>query len=101
MTCVYTGSCQLSVLGEGLVCLSNNEVILHIGSHVNYFICYNACSLVYLSVGSLDEAVLIDPCESSQIGDKSDIRTFRGLDRTHSSVVAVVNVTYLESGTVS
>ena len=36
-----------------------------------------------------------------KVGDQTDVRTFRGLDRAHSSVVGVVNVTNLESGTVS
>ena len=36
-----------------------------------------------------------------QVGDQTDVRTFRGLDRAHSAVVGVVYVTNLESGAVT
>ena len=99
--CVYAGSGESAFLVEGLVRLSYNVVILNVGGHVNDLVENLAGSLVNASVGSLDEAVNVDPCESSKVGDQTDVRTFRGLDRAHSSVVGVVYVTNLESGSVS
>ena len=37
----------------------------------------------------------------SQIGNQADVRAFRGLNRTHAAVVAVMNVADLKSGAVT
>ena len=93
--------CEVTVFCQRFVRLCDNVVIFHIRSHVDYFICNAAGLLVHTAVRCLNKTVLVDPCESCQIRDQTDVRTFRRLDRAHSSVVAVVYVTYLESGTVT
>ena len=101
VTGIYSGTCKLAFLGKRLVSLSNGIIILYIGSHIYNFIGYNTCSLIHLSVRCFDEAVLIYPCERCKVGDQTDVRSFRSLDGAHSSVVGVVNISNLESCTVS
>ena len=91
----------MTVFCQRFVCLCDNVVIFHVGSHINHFVGDAAGFLVHLAVRSLNEAVLVDSCESCQIGDQTDVRTFRCFDRAHSAVVAVVYVTNFESGTVT
>ena len=51
-----------------------------------------------LPVGRLDEAVLVDSAVGRQRADQADVRTFRGLDRADTAVVAVVDVADVEAG---
>ena len=53
-----------------------------------------------LTVGGLDETELVDPCIDAEGRDKTDVRTFRGLDRAETAIMGVVNVSYLESSPV-
>ncbi len=101
MTRIYTGTRKLAVLCKRLVRLSDNVIILNVGSHVNYFVCNYARLLVNFTVRCFDKAVFVDSCESCEVGDKTDIRAFRSLDRTHSAVMAVVYVSNFESCTVT
>ena len=84
--------------------LCHMVIVFFIRSHVYNFVCdarvLRIC-LIYLAVRRLDEAVLIDPCISCKGVDKTDVRSLRRLDRTHSSVMGIVHVPDLESGTVS
>jgi len=79
-------------------------IILFISSHVYNFICndrIHRVRLVNLTVWSLNKSIFIDSCVTCKRVDQTDVRTLRSLDRTHSSIMGVVNVTNLESGTVS
>ena len=56
---------EVARLVEGLIRLCNNVFIFLVGGEVYNLIRNNGIRgicLVYLTVGSLDEAVLIDPC---------------------------------------
>ena len=79
-------------------------IVLFIRSHV-YNLIGNTrilwIALVNLTVWCLYEAVLIDSCIACKRVDQSDIRSLRSLDRAHSSVMRIMNVSYFESGTVS
>ena len=92
---------EAAVLVERLVRLRYVVVILNVRGHVNDLVGDNAGLLVDLAEGSLDKAVLVDLREGREVGDKTDVGSFRGLDRTHAAVVGVVNVTYLEARSVS
>ncbi len=67
------------------------------------FICRHVLDLIrdlaidHTAVRSLDEAVFIDSCIRSQIGNQTNVRAFRSLDRADSSIVAVMNITDLEA----
>ena len=79
-------------------------IIFLIRRHVNNFI-RNArigrIALVNLTIGSFHKTVFVDSCIRCKRVNQTDVRTFGRLDRTHSSVMRIVNVTNLKSGTVS
>ena len=87
--------------GQRFVCLCDDELILAVSSHIFYFVEHLAGFFVHAAVWCLYKAVFVDSCKGSQVGDQTDVRTFRGLYRAHSSVVAVMYVTDLKSGTVT
>ena len=89
---------------QRLIGLRHVIIVFLIGSHVyDFFRNYRVGRIVMvdLAVWRLDKAILVNPCISSKGVDKADVRPFRRLDRAHSSVMRIVYVTYLESGTVS
>ena len=53
------------------------------------------------AVWCLNKSVLIDSCIRCKRVDQTDVRTFRCLDRAHSSVMGVMDISNLESGSVS
>ena len=57
-------------------------------------------SLVNLSVRSLYKAVLVDPRIACKVVDQSDIWSFRSLYGTHSSVMGIMHIADLKSGTI-
>ena len=79
-------------------------VIFLISGHI-YNILGNAgivrISFVDLAVRSLYETVLVDSCIACKRVDQTDVRSLRGLDGAHSSVMRIVYVSNLESGSVS
>ena len=79
-------------------------IILFISSHIYNFICNNRVHricLVNFTVWCFDKSILVDSRITCEGVDQTDVRTFRSLDRTHSSIVRIVNVADLESCTVS
>ena len=86
------------------ISLCNIVVIFLICCEITNLICYDRIlriCLVNNSVRSLNKTILIDSRISCKRVDKSDIRTLRGLNRTHSAIMSIVNISNLESGTVS
>ena len=95
---------EVSFLVQRRIRLSHMVIVFLIRRHVDYFVRYARIlriGLVDLAVRRLNESVLVDPCVACKGVDQTDVRTFRRLDRTHSSVVGVVYVSHLESRTVS
>ena len=104
VTTGYIFTDEMSFFIQRLIRLSHMVVILFIGSHVYNFVCYPwilGIRLVDLSVRSLDKSIFIDPCIGSKGVDQTDVRSLRSLDRTHSSVMGVVDISNLKSGTVT
>src|SRR5699024_6195941 len=91
---------KAALLVQGLVGLGHNELILHVGGHVDHFLGDDAGLLIHLAEGGLDEAVLIDAGKGGQVGDQADVGTFRGLDGAHAPVVGVMDVPDFETGPV-
>ena len=92
---------EASVLVERLVRLSDRVIILDVRGHVLDLVGNDAGSLVYLAVRRLDEAVIIYPRICRKVRDKTDVRTFRRLDRAHTSVMRIVYVADLEGRAVT
>ena len=104
ITTGYHVTNEMSVLIQRLVCLCYVIIILLVSGHVDHLV-RNAgilrVGLVNLTIRSLHEAIFIDPCIACKGVDQTDVRTFRGLNGAHSSVMGVMYVTHLESGTVT
>jgi hypothetical protein len=58
-------------------------------------------SVLYLSIRCLDKSEIIDLCIYTETADKTDVGTFRRLDRTKTTIVCKVYVTNLETGTLT
>ena len=56
-------------------------------------------SVIYLTVRSFNKAEIINLSKHTKWRNQTDIRTFRCFNRTKASVVCIVNVTNLKSGT--
>ena len=94
----------MSLVVQRLIRLCYVVIIFLIRRHVDYFFCNDRIFrifLIYLTVRSLYESILVNPCISSKRVNQTDVRTFRGLNRAHSSVMGIVDISYLESCTVS
>ena len=92
---------EVALCVERLVGLCyDHEVLISSGKVLNVSR-DDALFLVDLAVRSLDESVLVDDSVSCERTDKSDVRTFRCLDRAHSSVVGVMYVSDLHAGSFS
>ena len=100
----YILSDEISVLIQRLISLCYMVIILFICSHIYNLVCDTRIlriGFINYTVWSLHEAILIDSCIRCKGVDQTNVRTFRCLNRAHSSVMRVVDISYLESGSVS
>ena len=58
-------------------------------------------TVVYLAIRCLDEAEVVDCSVNAKRRNKTDVRTLRALNRTETTVVGIVNVTHLETCTLT
>ena len=79
--------------------LRDHMIVFLIRRHVFDFI--GNFSVDNLPVRGLDKSVFIHPRIGGEIGNETDIRTFRCLDRTHSTIMGMMDVTDFKSGTLS
>ena len=100
-TAGYFLVCKTVFFIEGGVSLCNDEVVLCVSSHIFDFVENDTGFFINFSEGSFNKAVFVDSCIACEVGDKTDVRTFRGLDRAHASVMAVVYVSNFETCTVT
>ncbi|GFH92745.1 hypothetical protein IMSAGC002_04017 [Lachnospiraceae bacterium] len=78
-------------------------IIFFIRSHINNFIRnarINRIGFINLTVWCLYKTILINPCIACQRVNQTDVRTFRRLNRAHSPIMGIVNITHLKSRTV-
>ena len=81
--------------------LGNPELVFHISCHICNLICDTAGSLFHFTERSAEEAIFICTCKGCQIGNQTDIRTFRCFNRTQPSIMAVVNISYIKRSSFS
>ena len=98
---VVTGSDALIdeplVLVQGLVSLSDDQLILLISSEVAHIISDAMVFLINTAIRSLHETELVHTGIGSQGADQTDVRSFRGLNRAHTAVMGVMNIANLET----
>ena len=92
---------EVTFLVQGLIGLGHNELVLHIGGHVDHLIGDHTGLFVHLTVRCLNEAVLIQPAIASQIRDQADVGTFGSLNGAHSAVMGIVYISHLKPGAVT
>ena len=81
-----------SVFIQRLVCLSDCDIVLFICGQITDSIRNYVINLVNLAVRCLDETETVDTSVVRKRTDKTDVRTFRSLNRTHTAVVRVMYV---------
>ncbi len=92
---------EAAVFGKGFVSLSYDVLIFFVRRKIIDVVGYYAGSFINFTVRSFDKSVFVDFRVGRQGSDKTDVLTFRSFDRTHSSVMGVVNVTNFEAGSFS
>ena len=88
---------------ESLVCLRYVIIVFLVRRHVNHFFRNSgveAVGLVYLTVRGFHKTVFVDSRIGCKRVNQSDVGSFRRLNGAHSSVVGIMYVTDLKSGTV-
>ena len=88
---------KAAVLIKRLGGLGNDKLVFHIGGEVIDLIRYTAGTLFNLTERRDKESVLVNSCIRCKVGDKADVRTFRSLNGTHTSVMAVMYVSNIEA----
>ena len=89
---------------QGLVRLCHMVIIFFISCHIDNILGnpgIHRVRFINLTVGCFHETVFVNSCITCQRVDQTDVGSFRRLDRAHPSVMGVMYVTYLESGTVT
>ncbi len=87
-----------AVVVEGRVALGYHLAFLNLGGEIYDVVVVEVDTRVLdLAVRGLDEAEVVDLGVYAERADKTDVRAFRGLDRTETAVVGVVHVSHLES----
>ena len=95
---------EMSFFIQRLVGLRYCIIIFLIRGQINDIICYHRIlriCFIYFTIWSFDKSILVNSRIGRKRVDQTDVRTLRRLDRTHSSVMGVVNVSNLESCTVT
>ena len=102
LTTLHHVAYESTVVVQRCVALTDDVVFLLLGSEV-FYVCIVQVNyaVLNLTVRGLDETEVVDLCVHTQRRDKTDVRSFRRLDRTETTVVCIVYVTHLEAGTLT
>ena len=93
---------EATVLAERCVTLCYYLVLLVLGRQIYDMVVVQIHhAILYLTIRGLDETKVVDLRIDTERRDQTDVRTFRRLNRTETTVVGVVYVTYLETGTIT
>ena len=93
---------ECTILVQWSITLTNDAVLLLLCGEINNIlvihIYYTICNL---TIWSRDKAELVDSSIYTERRDKTDVRSFRTLNRTKTTIVCIVNVTNLETCTLT
>ena len=92
---------EATFLVQRLIGLGHNELVLHIGGHIDHLIGDHTGLFIHLTVRCLNEAVLIQPAIAGQIRDQADVGSFGSLNGAHSAVMGIVYISHLKPGAVT
>ena len=93
---------KCTIIVQRGITLSDDMLRLFLGSKIyDIVIIQIGNTILHLTIRCLDKAKLIDLCIDTQRRNQTDVRAFRALNRTETTVVCIVYVTYLEAGTLT
>ena len=85
------------VLIERLVGLGDDEIVLFVRREIAHLVRDLVRFLIDAAIRRLHETELVHARIRRERADEADVRTFRGLDRTHAAIMRVMDVTHLET----
>ena len=95
-----TNKCTISI--QWCITLSNNLIFLFLCSQEEYILIIHIhLSIFNTTIWCNDKAKIINLCIHTEWWNQTDVRTFRRLNRTKTTIVSIVNVTYLETCTLT
>ena len=92
---------EVAVLGQRLVGLRDDEELFLVGREILDLIGDSVVLLIYDPVRSLYETILVDHTIGGQRTDQANVWTFWSLDRAHSAVMRLMDISDFESGSLS
>ena len=87
------------VLRRGGLC--HGLVFFGLGGVIDGFFVQHHTTILNAAIGGFNETEVVNLSVNTEGGDKTDIGAFRSLDSAESSIMGVVNVTNLKSGTLT
>ena len=103
ITARYIVALEMSLCIQGSVCLRHMIIIFFIRRHIGDLVRdLRICRIAHIdaTIRCLNESVFIDSGIAGQRVDQANVRTFRRLNRAHSAVMRIVNISDFESGSV-
>ncbi len=101
-TAFHTRTDEGAIVVQRSITLTNNLTFLLLGCHVtNTVVTEIHLAILYHTIGSLDEAKVVNLCKYAKRADQTDVGTFRRLNGTKATIVGVVYVTHLETCTLT
>ena len=91
----------MSLFVQRFICLSHNKFIFNVSRHINNFRRNHTIFFVDFSKWGFNKTIFINSCKSCQIRNQTNVRTFWCFNWTHTSVMAIMNVTNFETGSVT
>ena len=102
LTSFYFIADESTIIIQRCITLSNNLSFLFFRSQIcQPFIRKVNLTVFNLTIWSFNETKYIDLSEHAQRRNQTNVRTFRRFNWTKTTIVSVVNVTYLKSGTLT
>ena len=104
VTSRYSISYEITILINLSISLCYMEIIFLISCEVTYFISNSwilRIRLIYNTIRSFNESIFINSCIRCKRVNKTNVRSFRSLDRTHSTIMSIVYISNLETCTIS
>ena len=88
---------QLALLVHGGAGLCDGLVLFLFRTEVDGLFVELDDTVHHFAVRGFDETEIINLCKDAKGGDKTNVRTFRGLDGAETAIVGIVHVTHLKA----
>ena len=90
------GTRKVAVFADGLIGLRNHVFIFFIRRQVDNLFRHDVVFLINPAVRRFNKAILVNTRVCRERADKANVWTFWRLDRAHTAIVRMVNVTHIE-----